>query len=124
LPLFDRNAGNQLQALRKQEQAQLKLQEQRLQLQAALFASRQQLLVSNQQVVVLRSQVVPTAQSAYDVAVRGFTLGKFNFLDVLDAQRTLFEGQRQLLEQWIASHRARAEIDHLLGVSTNASLGI
>ncbi len=118
LPLFDGNTGNQLQALRKVDQAEQKLQEQRLQLQAQVFAARQQLISSNQQLALLQSQVLPTAQSAYHVAVRGFTLGKFSFLDVLDAQRTLFESQRQLLDQLMASHKARAEIDRLLGTAS------
>ena len=117
LPLFDRNAGNQLQALRKVDQAEQKLQEQRVQLQAQVFSARQQLLSSHRQLGLLKSQIIPTAQSAYDVAVRGFTLGKFNFLDVLDAQRTLFESQRQLLDQLMASHKAHAEINRLLGTS-------
>lgn len=120
LPLFDRNAGNQLQALRKVDQAEKKLQEQRLLIQSQVFAARQKLLSSNQQVALLNSQVIPTAQSAYDVAVRGFTLGKFNFLEVLDAQRTLFDSQRQLLDQLMASHSARAEIDRALGTSAPA----
>ncbi|MBF5005879.1 TolC family protein [Diaphorobacter caeni] len=119
LPLFDSNAGNQLQALRKVDQAEQKLQEQRLQLQASVLAARQQWLGSNRQVALLQAQVLPTAQSAYDVAVRGFTLGKFNFLDVLDAQRTLFDAQRLLLEQLMNSHRASAEIDRLLGTSSS-----
>ena len=117
LPLFDRNAGNQLQAIKRVDQAEQKLQEQRLLIQSQVFAARQKLLSSNQQVSLLKSQVIPTSQSAYEVAVRGFSLGKFSFLDVLDAQRTLFEGQRQLLDQLMASHTARAEIDRLLGVS-------
>ena len=117
LPLFDRNAGNQLQALRKVDQAEQKLQEQRLQLQAQVFSARQQWLSSHRQLGLLKNQIIPTAQSAYDVAVRGFTLGKFNFLDVLDAQRTLFESQRQLLDQLMASHKAHAEINRLLGTS-------
>lgn len=117
LPLFDRNAGNQLQALRKVDQAEQKLQEQRLQLQAQVFSARQQWLSSHRQLALLKSQIIPTAQSAYDVAVRGFTLGKFNFLDVLDAQRTLFESQRQLLDQLMASHKAHAEINRRLGTS-------
>ncbi|GAB2812643.1 TolC family protein [Comamonas piscis] len=113
LPLFDNNAGNQLQALRKVDQAEQLLQDQRLQLQAQVFAARQQWLSSNQQVALLQSQVVPTAQSAYDLAVRGFSLGKFSFLDVLDAQRSLFDSQRLLLDQRMASHRARAEIERI-----------
>ena len=120
LPLFDRNAGNQLQALRRVDQAEQKLQEQRLVIQSQVFAARQKLLSSNQQVALLNDKVIPTAQSAYDVAIRGFTLGKFNFLDVLDAQRTLFDSQRQVLDQLMASHTARAEIDRLLGTSAQA----
>jgi cobalt-zinc-cadmium efflux system outer membrane protein len=120
LPMFDSNAGNQLQALRKVDQAEQKLQEQRLQLQAQVFTARQQLISSNQQLSLLQSQVLPTAQSAYDIAVRGFSLGKFSFLDVLEAQRTLIESQRQLLDQWMASHKARAEIDRLLGTESLA----
>ena len=125
LPLFDRNAGNQLQALRKVDQAEQRLQEQRLQLQAQVFSARQQWLSSHRQLGLLKSQIIPTAQSAYDVAVRGFTLGKFNFLDVLDAQRTLFESQRQLLDQLMASHKAHAEINRLLGtpVMSTSSAG-
>lgn len=118
LPLFDSNEGNQLQALRKVDQAEQHLQDVRLQIQTQVFAARQQLLSSNSQVQLLRSQVVPTAQSAYELAVRGFSLGKFSFLDALDAQRTLFDSQRQLLEQLSVSHKARAEIDRLLGSPT------
>lgn len=121
LPLFDSNAGNQLQALRKVDQAEQQLQDQRLQLQAQVFAARQQWLSSNQQVALLQSQVIPTAQSAYDLAVRGFSLGKFGFLDVLDAQRSLFDSQRQLLDQLMASHRARAEIERIFGTPALAA---
>ena len=121
LPLFDNNAGNQLQALRKVDQAEQLLQDQRLQLQAQVFAARQLWLSSNQQVALLQSQVVPTAQSAYDLAVRGFSLGKFSFLDVLDAQRSLFDSQRLLLDQRMASHRARAEIERIFGTPALAT---
>lgn len=120
LPLFDNNAGNQLQALRKAEQAEWSLQEQRLQLRAQLLSARQQLISSNQQASQLQTLVIPAAQSAYDTAARGFALGKFSFLDVLDAQRTLFESQRQLLDQLMASHKASAEIDRILGTALSA----
>src|SRR5690606_13626279 len=57
LPLFDNNAGNQLQALRKAEQAEWSLQEQRLQLRAQLLSARQQLISSNQQASQLQTLV-------------------------------------------------------------------
>lgn len=61
LPLFDRNAGSQLQALRRVDQAEQKLQEQRLVIQSQVFAARQKLLSSNQQVALLNDKVIPTA---------------------------------------------------------------
>jgi cobalt-zinc-cadmium efflux system outer membrane protein len=63
----------------------------------------------------IREQVMPGAQSAYDAATQGFELGKFNFLDVLDAQRTLFQAQAQYLRARGEAHRASADLDRLLG---------
>ncbi len=63
----------------------------------------------------ISDQVLPGAQSAYDAATQGFELGKFNFLDVLDAQRTLFQAKAQYLRARGDAHRAAADIDRLLG---------
>ncbi|WP_084651976.1 TolC family protein [Ottowia thiooxydans] len=120
LPLFDTNAGNQLEALRKLDQAEQVMQDTLLQLRVQALSALQQQTSSYQQITQLRDQVIPTAQTAYDLASRGFTLGKFNFLDVLDTQRTLVETQRQLLDQLMASHRAQAEFERILGISIPA----
>ena len=119
LPLFDTNAGNQMEALRKVDQAEQLRQEAFLQLRMQAFSALQQQTSSYQQVRQLRDQVIPSAQSAYDLASRGFALGRFNFLDVLDTQRTLVDAQRQLLDQLMAAHRAQAEFERVLGTSTH-----
>ncbi|WP_160313191.1 TolC family protein, partial [Burkholderia cenocepacia] len=46
---------------------------------------------------------------------RGYELGKFSFLDVLDAQRTLFQGQSQYVRALAGAHAARADIGRLVG---------
>lgn len=58
--------------------------------------------------------MLPGAQLAYENATKGFDLGKFSFLDVLDAQRTLFQARNQYLRALTDTHRAAAEIDRLL----------
>ena len=63
----------------------------------------------------LAEEVLPTARTAYELASRGFALGKFGYLDVLDAQRTWSEARSQYLDQLLATHRAAADIDRLLG---------
>ncbi|WP_336692872.1 TolC family protein [Delftia acidovorans] len=115
LPVFDSNRGNQLQALRLADQAEEQLLATRVQLQARLFEARELLQASREQARQLAEEVLPTARTAYELASRGFALGKFAYLDVLDAQRTWSEARSQYLDQLLATHRAAADIDRLLG---------
>ena len=115
LPVFDSNRGNQLQALRLADKAEDELLATRQRLQAQVQQSYEQLQTSRAQAQQLADVVLPSAQSAYAVAVKGFTLGKFSYLDVLDAQRTLAEARGLYLEQLIATHRAAADITRELG---------
>jgi cobalt-zinc-cadmium efflux system outer membrane protein len=115
LPVWDSNRGNQLQALRLADRAEDELQAVRIQLQTQLFEAREQLQASRQQARLLAGEVLPTARTAYELAARGFALGKFAYLDVLDAQRTWAEARRQYLEQLLATQRAAADMDRLLG---------
>ncbi|MET1536892.1 TolC family protein, partial [Burkholderia sola] len=115
LPVFDSNRGNQLQALRLADQAEEQLLATRVQLQARLFEARELLQASREQARQLAEEVLPTARTASELASRGFALGKFAYLDVLDAQRTWSEARSQYLDQLLATHRAAADIDRLLG---------
>ena len=61
-----------------------------------------------------------SAEDALNLADNNYRSGIAEYSDVLDAQRTLFDSQRQVLDQLMASHTARAEIDRLLGTSAQA----
>ncbi|MGK2926565.1 MAG: TolC family protein, partial [Lysobacterales bacterium] len=63
-------------------------------------------------------------QSAFDAATRGFELGKFSFLEVLDAQRTLFQAKTQHLRALAEGHRAAAEIERVLGNASSVTLAV
>lgn len=115
LPIMDSNQGNLMEALRREEQARETLTAATLRLQGDVAQSLERLRLTRQQVQLLRAEVLPTAQSAYDAAVKGYELGKFAFLDVLDAQRTLFQLRQQMLRSTAEAHRAAADLDRLLG---------
>lgn len=115
LPILDSNRGNQLQALRLADKAEDELIATRQQLQAQLLQNHELLQTSRAQAEQLNRQVLPAAQSAYEVAAKGFALGKFSYLDVLDAQRTLAEARSLYLEQLVATHSAAADITRQLG---------
>ncbi|MEP7298951.1 MAG: TolC family protein [Burkholderiales bacterium] len=119
LPLFDRNQGNLLEALRREDKSRDELAAADIQLKSAVAQAWGRLDTADAEVRTIRDQVLPGAQSAYDAATQGFELGKFNLSDVLDAQRTLFQGKAQYLRARGEAHRAAADIDRLLGDGEN-----
>ncbi|MEO3713751.1 TolC family protein [Roseateles flavus] len=115
LPVLDTNQGNLLEALRREEQAREVLNATSVRVQAEVSQSIERLRLTREQVKLLRSDVLPLAQTTYDAAVKGYELGKFAFIDVLDAQRTLFQLRQQVLRGTAEAYRAAAELDRLLG---------
>lgn len=61
----------------------------------------------------LQSTIVPGAEEAFSFAREGYNAGKFGYLDVLDAQRTLFDTREQLNTAILEYHRQRAHIERL-----------
>ena len=117
LPLFDRNQGNLLEALKREDKARDELQALNVRLDTEVLQARERLASVRGEIDVLQREVLPGAKSAYDAATVGFENGKFNFLEVLDAQRTYFAAQSQYLKALAEAHRAAADIDRVLGES-------
>ena len=117
LPVFDRNQGNLLEALKLEDKARDELQAATVRLHSEVAQARERLSTIIAEVQSLQQDVLPGAKSAYDAATIGFENGKFNFLEVLDAQRTYFTAKSQYLKALGEAHRAAADIDRLLGAS-------
>jgi cobalt-zinc-cadmium efflux system outer membrane protein len=66
---------------------------------------------------ILGKEVVPEAQRAFDAASAGYNEGKFPYLDVLDAQRTVFDARVQHLEALAECLAAVADVEGLVGQS-------
>ena len=114
LPLFDRNQGTLLEALRRTDKARDELVATESRLRMDLQQAQQQLITAHEAIVVLREDILPGAQSAYDAALKGFEFGKFTFLEALDAQRTLLQAKTQYLAILATLHRTRADLDRLI----------
>ena len=115
IPLFDRNQGNLQEAVSRQYKSQDALVVLKNQLEVNMAAEYERLNAARQASESLRSEILPSAQSAFDAANKGFSAGKFNFLDVLDAQRTLFQAKSQYIQALLEAHQAVAEIERILG---------
>lgn len=64
----------------------------------------------------LSKSVLPGAQDAFNVAREGYKAGKFNYLEMLDAQRTLFDARQQLNQSILDYQRQRAILERLSAV--------
>ncbi|WP_377705518.1 TolC family protein [Pseudoduganella sp. UC29_71] len=119
LPLFNRNQGNLLSALRRVDKARTDAEIEYLNAIQALADAHQRATVSQEQIESMRKEILPAAQSAFDAAVTGFELGKFGFIDVLDAQRTLFQSRAQYLSALSARYRSLADLERFIAVENN-----
>jgi cobalt-zinc-cadmium efflux system outer membrane protein len=116
LPLFDRNQGNVNEAASRAARAHDDVAAGKVDATVALMQAHDAWLLAERQARLYRDEIVPAARTAFDATSTGFAYGKFAFLDVLDAQRTLIDaGTRQLRAQ-LDARRALADIERLLGV--------
>lgn len=115
IPVFDSNRGAQLEALRRLDKAIADARVVAIRVEAEALQAHERMLTAHAEVASLQRDVLPGAQGAYDAATKGFDLGKFGFLDVLDTQRTLLAAKGQYLRALAETHRSRIELDRLLG---------
>jgi cobalt-zinc-cadmium efflux system outer membrane protein len=120
LPLMDRQQAQVTQALRREDQAREQWVAASVRLQLEVSQAAEKLGLAREQVLLLRREVLPAAQSAVDVAMKGYELGKFAFIDVLDAQRTLSQLRQQAVRHTADAFRAAAELERLLGHPADA----
>ncbi len=120
LPVFDRNQGNVLEALRRTDKARDELLATELNLNLELAQAHGRLSTARMEAQLIKAEILPDAQRNVAATTKGFEFGKFNFLDVLDAQRTLLQARSQYLRSMSEAHRASADIDRILGEPVHA----
>lgn len=122
LPLFDRNQGNVLAAARRADQSRDLRNGTELRVRSEVVQALAQWRSAGNEVRSFETSILPAAQQAVDVATRGFERGKFGFLDVLDAQRTLVEARTQYLAAQASGTDAQARIQRIFGDLTGTPL--
>ncbi len=115
LPVFNRNQGNLLEALRREDKARDELLAVRTSVASDAHQAMEKVNARHREARLLQLDVLPGARSAYEAATIGFENGKFSFLELLDAQRTLFSATAQYLAAVAAMHAALGELEGILG---------
>lgn len=115
LPLMNLNRGNIREAtvlIEKVEQERLAAESEA---GAALAEAYQTLCATLNRIRALGDEVIPRSKAVLESVQKGYTDGKFAYLDVLDARRTFFEARNTYVEALISGHRSWAAVERLVG---------
>jgi cobalt-zinc-cadmium efflux system outer membrane protein len=79
--------------------------------------------LARREITTQQRELLDSAQQALDVTTKGFSLGKFGLLEVLDAQRTLLQARSQYLRALSEAYRAAGDI-HRIARRCRAAAGV
>ena len=115
IPVFGINRGGILESERRLAQQKYRRQVGNIDVTSTLKQTYREAAALHSEIVALRATILTGARSAYNAAEQGYRQGKFDFLEVLDAQRTLFEVRERHLDTTAAYHSATLDIERLTG---------
>jgi cobalt-zinc-cadmium efflux system outer membrane protein len=115
IPVFDRNQGSRRAAEFELERARRDAEAVRFALEGRLAVALERLRAATSEATTMALEVVPPASAAFAAIETGYSAGKLGLLDVLDAQRTLFEARSLVLDSREEYVIARSELERLIG---------
>lgn len=115
LPVFDRNRDAVAAALARVEAARADATAVRTRITRDLDEARIRVAAAQGNVDRFRTEILPAAESVDAAISKGYRLGKFGYLEVLDARRTLAQARLQLVAAQRELDVARIEVERLTG---------
>jgi cobalt-zinc-cadmium efflux system outer membrane protein len=115
LPVFDRNQGAILDASYRLEKAKAERAAAEIGVRAAVSRIVENLRAAFERATALRERILPEAKAAHDGAVDAYKKGLFRYLEVLDAERTVFELRREYIEALASFHSEAADAERVTG---------
>ncbi len=119
LAIFDRNQGGILAARLRAAQAIDEGRASRRDLATRLVRAHARLTAAYHEAKAIDAALLPAAQDAYDATRRAYDEGKLPYLDVLDAQRTLFDTETQRLEALAEYHATKVQVEGIISEPLN-----
>ncbi len=115
LPFFDRNQGGIQAARYRLSKADEERRSAKLKVQSDLADAYRDLTMFHLETMTLQKEILAAAQRTFEAASDGYQQGKFGYLEVLDAQRTMFEVREKYVESLSAYHKAVVTLERLIG---------
>ena len=115
IPVFNRNQGNIKEAKANVVKADAESYASELSLRQSAIQAWENLSSALEETSHYQNEIIPSAKKAYTQADEGYARGAFTFLDLLYAQRTLYEVQESRLDSLLNVYEAKAQTDFLMG---------
>lgn len=115
LPLVNRNQGGIREARQRLAQADFERRAAEVSARTLLGITYEGLLRTYRETTTLRDELLPEAERAYAMTSESYRRGLIRYLEVLDAQRTLFELRGREIAALADYHRTVAELERLVG---------
>jgi len=115
LPFFNRNQGNIKEASFNLVKSRQEYQNLYTRTSAELAEKYENLKFYIDEIETLEDKILPQSEDTYETILEGYREGKFEFLDVLDSQRTLFNSKLQYIDALRNYHSLAFEIERLTG---------
>jgi len=119
LPLIDRAKGKKQEAQANVAIADAELTSIEQQLVREWGTTSQRYRAAIEQVTNYRERILPKADKALELVRGGFEQGKFDFIDLLDTQRTTAEARLAYQQKLLELNVAQAELEALLGATSS-----
>ncbi len=113
IPVFNANAGGISKARAEKVETASLQQNERLSVLQRANEAQAAMRTAYVKATSYRERVLPAAEEAFALARKGYQAGKFQYLEVLDAQRTLFDARAQYIAALREYHFARADLVRL-----------
>jgi cobalt-zinc-cadmium efflux system outer membrane protein len=115
LPLYNRNQGNVQSAEILLKQVDEIKNARILSVISTIKSSFNNLLSAYSNAASLKEEIIPESENAYDITRQGYLQGRFAFIDLLDAQRTLFDTEAQYLLELADYYKSLIELENITG---------
>ncbi len=115
LPVFNRNQGSIAAQRQRLNRVVNDSSFKRLTLKSRLFSAYHALKGAGEMVQGLKERAISKALGNLEAAREGYRYGKFGYLDVLDAQRTLFQLQLEYTQALEAYYLAESNVISIIG---------
>ncbi len=120
LPVFDRNQGAVAAAAARRVEAERRRSAFRARQKADFQAAYNTLKAADLSARSLDDRIIPSARSVFSATTSGYQAGKFSLIELLDAQRTLFEAQVQGVAARAELAKAQADFERLIAHPADA----